>query len=253
MSLLQAVLQKFRLPEEMDSATSQQQDLSLSGLMQTYAALIDLQSRRQLITVHLDEQREGFQSLILDINFSQKILVLDELFPSQPQPLPGQVLHFSHQHMGKILQFSAPILEQQTIAGSPCYLVPLPDTLGYRQRRRHPRLGYEDICLPVKLQSPWRSHWFGSIQNLSASGMRLCVNGDKIKEISRGSRIPHIDFELSRNLRIQCEGKVRSFRFLRRPQRQTEISIEFSAINSEQYALISHYVDSMLAQNYRAA
>lgn len=253
MSLLHAVMQKFLAPDESPTAIEPTTDVSLSGLMQRYAALIDLQSRRQLVTVQMDNHRQVFQSLILDINFSQRLLVLDELFPTAPQPVLGQELHFSHQHMGKVLQFCAPILQLQSIAGSPCYVVALPETLGYRHRRRHPRLSYDDICLPVKLQSPWRSHWFGSMLNLSASGMRIALNGDKLQEMSRGSRVPAIEFELSRNVRIHCEGKIKSFRFLRRPHRQTEVSVEFTGLNSEQYALISHYVDTMLAQSFRAA
>lgn len=256
MSLLHAVLQKIRLPEGLpapEAPATDREELSMTGLMQKYATLIDLQSRRQLITVQLDNHRQIFQSLILDINFSRRLLVLDELFPTAPQPALGQSLYLSHQHMGKVMQFEAPLLERQTIAGSPCYLVPLPEELSYRQRRRHARLLLEDRLVPVKLQSPWRSHWFGSLVNLSASGMRLAVNGDKLKEISRGSRIPHIQFELSRQLRIQCEGKVRSFRFMRRPHRQTEISVEFTGLTTDQYGLLSHYVDTLLAQNYRAA
>ncbi|MBB3168479.1 flagellar brake protein [Simiduia aestuariiviva] len=252
MSLLHAVMQKIRSPEVLPT-TPEAQDVSLTGLMDQYAALIDLQSRRQLITVQMDNHRQSFQSLILDINFSQRLLVLDELFPTAPQPAIGQCLHLSHQHMGKIMQFEAPVLERQTIAGSPCYLVPLPEALGYRQRRRHPRLLLDEQVIPVKLQSPWRSHWFGSLSNLSAGGMRLMVNGDKLREISRGSRLPNIQFELSRQMRIQCDGKIRSFRFIRRPMRQTEISVEFTGLTSDQYGLLSHYVDTLLAQNYRAA
>ncbi|UTA49425.1 flagellar brake protein [Simiduia sp. 21SJ11W-1] len=252
MSLLHAVMQKIRTPDA-PPAVEPAQDMSLTGIMQRYASLIDLQSRRQLITVQLDNHRQSFQSLILDINFSQRLLVLDELFPTAPQPAIGQSLYLSHQHMGKIMQFEAPVLERQTIAGSPCYLVPLPESLEYRQRRRHPRLLLEDHMVPVKLQSPWRSHWFGSLVNLSAGGMRLNLNGDKLREISRGSKVPNIQFELGRQLKIQCDGKIRSFRFLRRPVRQTEISVEFSGLTSDQYGLLSHYVDTLLAQNYRAA
>lgn len=253
MKLLHAVMQKFSRPEVLPQASGQPQAMSLTQLMANYAPLIDLQSRRQLLTVEIDDQRELFQTLILDINFSQKLLIVDELFPTLPQPKLGQRLRFSHQHQGKLLVFDGPVIQQESIGGSPCYLVPLPEQLDYRQRRRHPRLGFTDICLPVKLQSPTRAHWFGSLINLSASGMRLAVNGDKLAEINRGSRLPAIEFSLSKQLCIRCEGRIRSYRFSRRPNRQTEISVEFTNLNAEQYALLSQYVDGLLAHSYRAA
>lgn len=261
MSLLHAVMQKFRTDnvfDQPDLTTDDEPpttptDFSLTGLMGRFAPLIDLQSRRQLVTVQLDNQRQHFQTLLLDINFSQGLLVFDELFPAAPSLRLGQQLHFSHQHLGKVMQFSAAIIARETIAGSPCYLVPLPDNVEYRQRRRHSRFEFDRLCLPVKIHSPWRSHWFGSIVNISASGIRVTVNGDKLKEMSRGSRIPHLSFELSKQLRISCEGKVCSFRFLRRPHRQTEISIEFAGLNAEHYALLSQYVDTLQGQSYQAA
>lgn len=253
MKLLHAVMQKFSRPDELPQTVSGSQPLSLTQLMADYAPLIDLQSRRQLLTVELAGQRELFQTLILDINFSQQLLIVDELFPTLPQPQLGERLRFSHQQQGKVLVFEGPVIQQASIGGSPCYLVPLPAQLEYRQRRRHPRLAFTDICLPVKLQSPVRAHWFGSLINLSASGMRLAVNGDKLAEINRGSRLPAIEFSLSRHLSIRCEGRVRSFRFSRRPSRQTEISVEFTNLNAEQYALLSQYVDGLLAHSYRAA
>lgn len=255
MNFLQAFVQKLApsatVTPETVSATPEA-PVRWSELMQQYAPLIELQQRRQLIGVKFDHQMQDFQTLVLDINFSQNLMIIDELFPSWPQPVQGQQLCFSHQRQGQLLQFYGTMLGQQTIGGSPCYLIGLPQTIGYRQRRRHPRLDLSNQLLPIQLQSPARAHWFARLLNLSASGLRLQINGDKSHELNRGSRLPRLDLILGRDTRIQLEGLVRSYRFVRRPARQTEISVEFTGLTPEHYALLSQYVDRLLAQTVAA-
>lgn len=256
MNFLHAFMQKLT-PETppatlTEDAANSDSDWSLSGVMDHFAPLIELQQRRQLISVQLEGNPQIFQTLVLDINFSQNLLIIDELFPTQPRPAQGQQLYFNHQRHGQVLHFAGTLLNQQSIGGSPCYLVALPDTLAYRQRRRHPRLILEHRIVPVRLQSPNRAHWFARVINLSASGIRLQINGDKTTDLNRGSRLPSIDLTLGNNLPFQCEGRVRSFRFLRRPSRQTEISVEFVGLTPEKYSLLSQYVDRLLAMDVAA-
>lgn len=248
MALLQSVLQKFSRKAhtiDIDQATR-----SLSQKINSYAPLFELQERRQLIQVISDRTGESYQSMILSVDLNQEQIELDELFPQPADYIyqPGDVFTIKHHHQGQVLSFSCTLNSIVMSLSSPVYTLQLPSEVAYEQRRRFTRLTLsKQQPLSVRLQSPRRTPWYATANNISAGGMRLVVGGNVLDHLQRNSYLPECEFRFHNDFQVRCQARVKAFRFLRRPYRHTEISIEFRDIGPQQQMQLQQLIDNFSA------
>ena len=228
--------------------------LNLAELSQRYAPLINLQAKRQLLEVLAHEadsqhRHQVYQSIILDINLPGRYLLLDDLFPSKSGGAAnlGDLLTIRHHRDGRLLSFVSRVIHISYSHGSPCYAIELPEEVGYRQRRLYPRMSYNNQQpLTVRLRSPWKTPWFATAHNLSAGGMRLSVGGNILEQLNRGSVMPLCEFRLGADLNISCQAKIKGFKFVGRPYRHTQVSVEFIGLNPQRRLQVQQYINALL-------
>jgi len=226
-----------------------------------YLPLFELQKKRQLLEVV--HNQDSYQSIILRTDIAKGILILDDLFSvtssysigTHPPINVGDELIVKHHHSnGKVLSFTSPLLDIDLSPNSPLYVLKLPNNLDCGQRRRLPRvlLGQKQP-LGVKLQSDLNEYWFATAHNLSSGGMRLVLGGNLVNQLQRGSILPLCEFHFNSYFHIRCQAAVRSFRFLRSPYRQTQISVEFINIASYQRLQLQQFINAMQNASKQAA
>ncbi len=257
MTILQTVMQKFTRKHS-PIEVAEKAGMTLSELVEHYQPLMELQAQRQLIEVIPETHPRSYQSMVLEINFQQGYLVLDELFPTAgfQQLRIGDQLTIKHHRDGQVLSFNCTLLEIKNEAGSPCCVLTLPqaEQVDYQQRRIYPRLQVSKRQpLTVSLQSPNGSPWFASIHNLSASGMRVAISGNVVDDLGINQLLPHCEFKLSPELLIRCQARIRGYRFMRKPYRHTQVSLLLVGVKPEQRIQLQQFINAMAAERSLAA
>lgn len=249
MAILQAVLQRFSRKVEGPAAPFSA--TNLADQINACAPLFELQERRQLIEIVCERSGESFQSMVLSIDVTAGTLELDELFPTPKTHglCPGDLLTFKHHNGGQLLTFTTPLESIMQTLDAPLYTLILPESVAYRQRRIAPRMTLSrQQPLTVRLQSPWRTAWYATANNISHGGMRLIIGGNVLDQLEPASLIPLCEFNLHQELNIRCQGRVRGFRFIRRPYRHTEISLEFIDLGPQQQRQLQHFIEKIQKQ-----
>ncbi len=198
-----------------------------------YQPLLDLLKNRQLLKVALDGHSGSLQSMIVDIDFENKRLVLDGFSPrlQDRTSVIGLKLTISHQSNQQQLSFSGVIKTWDPATDS--YMIDLPKPPSYKPRRQEERLllaGQRPLYSKVKpiFGAPWQA----TIKNISAGGMRVSVVGDVREPLTSSSSV-QCELMVSTHFSIKLSGVVRGYRFVGRPYRNTEISIEFTNLNNK--------------------
>ena len=256
MSLLHAVLRKFYQPEAEPTAPAVAPEPDPLPGLKHYSPLFALLRKRQLLEIINDQTAERYQSIILDINVAAGLFMLDDLFPANPaQPVRvGDTLTLRHHYRGQVLSFSSPIIDIEHTQTAPLYTLKLPKEVGYRQRRRWPRVVLsQQPPLAVRIKSPLRTPWFATAQNLSAGGMRLNVAGNLLDQLSYDQVLPLLEFQFNQDFRIRCRARVKGFRFSRRPHRHTQISVEFVDMPAHQGLQLEAFVNALIDKDSEAA
>jgi c-di-GMP-binding flagellar brake protein YcgR len=245
MAILQAVLQK--LSRKTPPATIDTPVNDLADRINRYAPLFALQEQKQFIEVVSESTGEVYQSMILAIDLMDGSMQLDELFPTPLHECkPGEHFTVRHHKRGQLLTFTTPLRSVHHGMDAPIYTLVLPEAVGYRQRRVYPRINLsQQQPLTVRVQSPWRTPWYATARNLSAGGMRITVGGNVMEQLHHGALLPLCEFEFGPEFKIRCQAKARSFRFIRRPYRHTEISIEFSDMAPAQRLQLQQFINSL--------
>jgi c-di-GMP-binding flagellar brake protein YcgR len=248
MAILQSVLQKFS--RKANIIDVDQGVRSLSHKISNYAPLFELQEKRQLIEVISDRTGEVYQSMILAVDLNREQIELDELFP-QPADFiyqPGDSFTVKHHHRGLVLSFSCKLNGIAANLSSPIYTLELPERVDYEQRRRFTRLTLsKQQPLSVRLQSPRRTPWYATANNISAGGMRLVIGGNILDQLQHNTYLPELEFRFNTDFQVRCQARVKGFRFLRRPYRHTELSIEFKDMAPQHRGQLAQLIESFNA------
>ncbi len=248
MAILQSVMQKISGKTAPAPALLGQQAQALTRKIDHLAPLYGLQQERKLLDVICQRTGVRFQSLILAIDLDNNWLELDELFPFAGAGIhwPGDQFTVQYHRGGEILSFAVALVRVAS-GTTPLYYFTLPDTIETLQRRKNLRIGLsKQHPLAVKLLSPMGERWHSTAQNLSAGGMRLVVGGNLVDQLQRDTLLRSCEFSFNDDFQVRCEAQVKSFRFNRKPFRQTEVSIEFVSLPNSQYAQLQQLVNSYL-------
>jgi c-di-GMP-binding flagellar brake protein YcgR len=210
-----------------------------------YQPLWQLLNQRQLIEVKVEGSSLTYQTLVLAIDVQRGLLWLDDLFPSQHVLEVGDQLTLRHHRNGEQLSFSSPILAWGNSYGATGLAILLPEQLCYTPRRQFSRALLNND-LGVKIRPIGQDISYGSVLDISGGGIRVSIPGNLLGQLRHGALMPLCELSLSDELTIRCSARVRSFRLVRTPHRQTHISMEFVDLPQERADQLQQFIHNLV-------
>lgn len=249
MALLQTVLQKLSIKRNALTRPALDSAASAVRAAEPCPLLSRLYEQRQLLEVIPRGSQRSYQSIIVAIDSARNLLWLDDLFPSQNTLETGDSITIRHHCNGEILSISTPIIAWGSDFGASGLAVVLPENLSYQPRRYYQRfeLG-EHLSLSAKIRTMGEEPVYGSIQDLSAGGMRILVAGNLLSQIHHDTLLPLCEINLSRELQIRCRARVCAFRLCRAPYRSTQISLEFVDLPPSKQQQLQKFIHFLMVQ-----
>ncbi|HTF96572.1 MAG TPA: PilZ domain-containing protein [Cellvibrio sp.] len=219
------------------------QDLPAALIPDQYLPLWELQKTRQLLEVKIHGASRTYQSMILAVDIDRGLLWLDDLFPQQLLLDTGDHITFRHHRNGEQLVIHAPVVALGSSYGAVGFAIELPEFAVYTPRRSFPRyaIGHESP-LSVKIRTLGQEPSYGTLQDISAGGLRLIVAGNLLPYLRHGAHLPLCEVNLSDELQIRCKARICAFRMGRSPYRHTQISIEFLDLEEEKRLALSRFL-----------
>jgi len=143
---------------------------------QILSLLRRLHQGRCLLAVILTDDKQIYNSALLEVNAEHDFIVLDELKPDHGHTilLAQQSIRVRAQLKGVSVAFTAALVEAGRRDGIAYYRFALPKALHYGQRRAHyrPRVGHANKTA-VELDLPTGEVSTGTLQDLSLGGLRV--------------------------------------------------------------------------------
>jgi c-di-GMP-binding flagellar brake protein YcgR len=244
MTLLQAVLQKLSLKKNTHAQTLPDAATRACPANERHELLHQLQAQRQLLEVVPQGSQRGYQSMIIAIDTTRRLLWLDDLFPPQRMLEVGDQITVRHHRDGELLTITTPIVAWGSDFGASGMAVMLPDQTSYQPRRAQLRyvLG-EHMSITGKIRTLGEEPVYGTVEDLSAGGLRILVAGNLLSQIHHGAILPLCEVHLSRELQIRCRARVRAFRICRTPYRSTQISLEFVDLSAARQLQLQQFIE----------
>lgn len=211
-----------------------------------YLPLWHLQEQRQIIEVKVSGSTRSHQTLIIAIDTQRGFLWLDDLFPSQNLLELGDEITIRHHRNGEQLCFSAPIVAWGSTYGASGLAIPLPEYVAYEPRRQHRRCDLSNYSSHnVKIRPVGQETSFGTIQDISMSGLRISVPGNLLGQLRHNAFVPVCELSLSDELQIRCSARIRAFRLVRAPHRCTHISVEFVDLPRDRQQRLQEFINNL--------
>jgi len=212
-----------------------------------YLPLWQLLDQRQIIEVKVEGSSIAYQTLVLAIDIQRGLLWLDDLFPSQHVLEVGDRITLRHHRNGEQLSFSSPILAWGSNYGASGLAIMLPEQLCYVPRRQFHRADMSaNPLLGLKIRPIGQDISYGSVIDISSGGLRASIPGNLLGQLRHGALLPLCELALSDELVIRCSARVRSFRLLRAPHRQTQISLEFVDLAPERVQQLQQFINNLI-------
>jgi len=232
--------------------------LSLAAqIPDNYLPLWQLYKQRQLLEVKLDGASRSYQTMILAMDIERGLIWFDDLFPQQLLLETGDPVCVRHHQGSESLSVHGAVIALGADYGATGFALLLPEAASYQPRRTDPRFTLNgDTPTLVKLRTLGAEPCIGTLQDISAGGMKLHVAGNMLAQLRHGTLLPLLEFKLENQLQIRCRAKVCAFRFTRAPYRCTQISLEFVDLDEEkrnQLTKFLRYPDDNINNEFRAA
>jgi len=232
---------------ELASANTAAKKILKESISDQYQPLWQLLNKRQILEVKVDGSNLGYQTLIMAIDIQRGLLWLDDLFPSQHLLETGDRITLRHHRNGEQLSFSSPIVAWGNQYGAHGLAIMLPEELNYQPRRQFRRANLMGRpSLSVKVRAIGQEISYGSVLDLSNGGLKVSVPGNMLSQLRHGALLPLCELNLSNELTLRCSARVRAFRLLRSPHRNTQISLEFVDMPAEQQQYLQQFVNNLL-------
>lgn len=216
----------------------------LESVPDQYLPLWQLLAQKQLIEVRVEGSTLSYQTLVLAIDIQRGLLWLDDLFPSQHLLEIGDRITLKHHRNGEQLTFSSPILAWGSSYGAAGLAILLPEHPCYAPRRQFNRANVTSN-LSAKIRPIGQEISFGSVLDISTGGLRVSVAGNLLSQLRHGALVPLCELSLSDELNIRCSARVRSFRLVRSPHRNTQISLEFVDLPQEKALHLEQFINNL--------
>ena len=246
MGIIKRVLGHLSQSKSAPVTNKQESHLSLFEQVNRYASLIRLQDQQQLVEIISTDFIDSFQSMIIGVDLYNQQLIIDELSPriQNPESLIGRTLTIRHQKNRQMLNIEVDVVGWSD--DTHCLHLSLPEDTGYLPRRQHYRRELLATAPMNALVAPiYGAPWHATLINISVGGMRIIVSGDLRSELDKHKPLKKISFTLPASSTVTCGGLVKSFSFIGRPYRRTEISIEFNNLSDDHKFDLQHFVEQV--------
>ena len=199
-----------------------------SHIPEQYLAIWQLHKKRQLLEVKIQGSSRAYQSMILALDIERGLIWLDDLFPQQLLLETGDEVCIRHHRQGEQLIIRGPVIALGADYGASGFALVLPEHSGYLPRRASQRYSIQgEAPTLIKLRSLGQEPCVGSLQDISAGGLKVNVPGNLLGQLSHGATLPLLEFKLG-DLHIRCRAKVCALRICRALQRCTQLSLAFA-------------------------
>jgi c-di-GMP-binding flagellar brake protein YcgR len=170
--------------------------------------LIEAQRAGAIIDVDIDGVAGRYQSVILQVNPHTGSILIDELFPAGFIGLPGQSLTITVRRLdGSRTGFTTRVVERRNDDGVDNYLLMLPSSVAYEQRREVFRLRLaRSRGVVAEFQTEDQQFCGAIVQDLSATGIRLELQNSIY--LASGDVLTGLEFEFEQHY-FQCQARVR--------------------------------------------
>lgn len=171
--------------------------------------LIVAQRAQAIVDIAMLGGSGRFQSAIVNVDAAARTIAIDELFPADSAALPGQRLVVTLRLDGERREsFSTEVLQRNPKAAG--YLLRLPDSVDYRQRRAAYRV-------PIAPQwsrggeffTPGSARCNATVRDISPAGIRLEIG--EPSPLQPGDALDELHFELL-GQPYSCSANVRNIR-----------------------------------------
>lgn len=170
--------------------------------------LIEAQRASAIIDVDIDGAGGRYQSVILQVDPQVGSILIDELFPAGFSGLPGQPLTITVRRLdGSRSSFTTRVIERRNIDGADNYLLTLPASIAYQQRREvfRLRLGRRGGVVS-EFQTADQQFCAATVHDLSAAG--ICLELQNSVQVAAGDVLTGLDFDFEQQ-RFSCQARVR--------------------------------------------
>jgi c-di-GMP-binding flagellar brake protein YcgR len=243
MGIFQHVLSYLK-PEKAIVIDEKEHNKRLLAEIHRYAPLIRLQDERRLVEVIIDEKAYSYQSMIIGVDLYHQRLIIDELSPliQNPNTLEGKAVIIHHQNHQQLLKITSKIITWNHIERT--LIIDLPKNVEYQPRRQHKRfIVNRKSPLNAVIDPIYGAPWHTSIDNISLGGVRVIAMGDLRNQLHKNKALRKCEITMYSGQKICCQGRVKSFTYLRHPCRRTEISIEFEGLHNEILFKLEELID----------
>lgn len=208
-----------------------------------YIPFWDLQKSRQLLEIKIGSASRGYQSMVLAVDIERGLLWLDDLFPQQFMLDVGDYITLRHHRNNEQLVVRAPVVALGADYGAAGFAIELPEHAIYTSRRGSLRyaMGHEPPP-SVKIRTLGQEPCYGTLQDISAGGLRLMVGGNLLSQLRHGALLPLCEVTVSDDLQIRCRARICAFKIGRNPYRHTQISLEFVDLPEEKRAALAQFL-----------
>jgi c-di-GMP-binding flagellar brake protein YcgR len=189
----------------------------LKTAVEVSANLRQLQQSHDSLFITFGQRNQSFQSFLVDIDFDQKRLALDELVPNEGERFlkAGEPFKIEGYHDGvRIAWECATPVSFDELQDGPCYWAPLPEEIVYHQRRNAFRVSLNTIAIiDIKLIDPaWKQPIFGEVLDMSATGCKLRFKGNQGSRLQPGQRVEQIEIKLNNEV-ISSSLEIRHLQY----------------------------------------
>ena len=180
------------------------------ALNRAYLQLFQAQRDHHFIDVQIDGDDVVYQSMILALDPEEKTILIDELFPTGFEGLPGQRVHICiRAPKGRKMKFDSVIQEQHRHDDVPVYVLAMPETLDADQRRSAYRLPIGAINIQPYFVGPDNQNYVARLRNVSSTGLGLEVDVEDPDQFHDADRLSHVVFDFA-GISFDCDMTVRN-------------------------------------------
>ncbi len=204
---------------------------------QYYDTFCQIYKQYRPVRIVLNGDYVHYQTMILSVDAEQKVLKLDDPFPSGFAGSPGKTVTISVRTSdGQHQRYESEILEQRVKDNIPIYIVALPARVTSRQRREAFRLPVTDSMATFRGEDHTSPNGqvtkTARVKDVSATGAAFVVSAKgeypSNTKIKKGDRINDCRIDLA-GLRLDCDIHVR--RILSASTAEDEITVGVEMLN----------------------
>lgn len=159
------------------------------------------------------EKIEIGQSLLREVNFTDRTVLLDELVPSTANLIITEKKQLSCTSLLDSLpvSFTTSILGASGNTGTPGYRLTLPALIDYAQQREDHRHCIDRLTRPgVRLVTQTGERYSGELIDISAGGLGVLLQ--KASHLREGMLLPDLQLQLQDTVDLACVARVRHIR-----------------------------------------